>query len=216
MAIDYDETNLIPFRKCPREGAIIGRIIAGYGEIEYGLSLCLTSALGNRNSAFRTFFRIRGEEQRIEIADALMRRPFIEQKLGDEYAEMIGAIRWCRKLRNQFSHAHWISYEKFLYFTNMEETAKGHRDQIIFDVRNVDEEILTLQENYFGYTCHWLWFLHWALADRIGRRELAPTRPIPKPTIIPQPSLYNPPEKNSLPRTKVEAEAPPEGSAPTK
>src|SRR5688500_6557574 len=64
---------LIAFQRYPKEAAIIGRLLAGYGDLEYELHLSLGAALGSDEAALRAMFRVRGEKQRIQIADALMR-----------------------------------------------------------------------------------------------------------------------------------------------
>jgi hypothetical protein len=38
-------------------------LVAGYGELEFGVARCLASALGDSDTAFKTLYRIRGEEQ---------------------------------------------------------------------------------------------------------------------------------------------------------
>ena len=111
MPPDDYHPRLIAFITCPKEAAIVGRIVAGYGELEYAMSLCLGTAIGDEDAAYKCFFRTRGEEQRIEIADALMRHVFSKHELIGEYGETIGAVRWCRKLRNQYAHAHWMGYQ---------------------------------------------------------------------------------------------------------
>jgi hypothetical protein len=144
----------LAFVNYPQEGAIIGAILAGYGELDYQCSHCLSSALQDREGAFRAFFRLRGEEQRIEIADALMRAHYEQAELKDKYDTAINGLRWCKKIRNQYSHYHWAGFDKTagLFFTNMEIPAKLQRGEIIFHMRHVDVGLLRKQEEYFDYT----------------------------------------------------------------
>jgi hypothetical protein len=70
------------FEQYPKEGEIAGRLLAGYGELEFDLCQCLQYAMDERQTAIRVMFRTRGEEQRIQIADALMRQKYIAAGLA--------------------------------------------------------------------------------------------------------------------------------------
>jgi len=59
------------FVRYPEEAAIIGRLLAGYGELEFDLCLCVGHARGDMDMAFKAMFRPRGETQRIDIADPI-------------------------------------------------------------------------------------------------------------------------------------------------
>ncbi|MCF8706763.1 hypothetical protein [Rhizorhapis sp. SPR117] len=94
-------------RHFPEETAILGRILSGYGELEFDIAFLLQFALGDdRDVAFKSLFGIRGETARIDIADNLMRRRYKEVGLGDDYGEAIGSMRHCLKIRNQYAHCH--------------------------------------------------------------------------------------------------------------
>ena len=86
----------------PKEAAILGKLVLGYGEIEYAICLCLGSALNDTNTALKIMYRSRNEETRIEISDAIMRGKFREVELTELYCEAISGAHWCRKIRNQF------------------------------------------------------------------------------------------------------------------
>jgi hypothetical protein len=66
------------FDRFLKEAAILGRILAGYGELEYDLATAMGSALNDDDLAFRLLFRNRGEEQRISIGDIIL-RPICEK-----------------------------------------------------------------------------------------------------------------------------------------
>ena len=91
------------FIRFPQEAAIIGRLLAGYGELEFELSRCLGAALGDDNTAARALFRVRGEKQRILTADALMRHKYHAADLETRYSETIACMHWCRTARNQYA-----------------------------------------------------------------------------------------------------------------
>ena len=96
------------FLKHPEEGAIIGRILAGYGELEYHMAECLTDHVHSEDAAFRLIFRTRlSENGRIAAVDSLMRPALVDLGLSAEYANAHGAIKHCARIRNQYAHCHW-------------------------------------------------------------------------------------------------------------
>jgi hypothetical protein len=44
------------------EGKIIGRLLAGYGELELSMCACLAAVTNNLDGAIKTLFRGRGEK----------------------------------------------------------------------------------------------------------------------------------------------------------
>jgi hypothetical protein len=112
--------------KFPDEARIIGRILTGYSELEYQLSMCAGLAIDNRVVAFRCLFQLRGENVRLVAADALMRSAYETIGLKDEYEACLSALRVSKSIRNQYAHAHWIGFDpEGLFFTDMEKTAKS-------------------------------------------------------------------------------------------
>ncbi len=61
------------FVRHPEEAAIIGRLIAGYGELEFDLAYCVRWIINDGDAAFKVMFREPGEMQRVLMADALAR-----------------------------------------------------------------------------------------------------------------------------------------------
>jgi hypothetical protein len=61
------------FGQFQQEAAVVGRLLAGYGELEFELKSSLRFVIGDMDTATRVVFRTRGEEQRIITADAIMR-----------------------------------------------------------------------------------------------------------------------------------------------
>ncbi len=76
------------FDRYPKEAKLIGRILAGYGELEFGLCHCVGQARNDLDMVLKVMFRARGEKQRIETADAIGRSQFYILKLA---AEALGA-----------------------------------------------------------------------------------------------------------------------------
>src|SRR5258707_682232 len=110
------------------EGTIIGRMLLGYGELEFELLSCAAEVVG-RDVALKVLFRARGEKQRIEIGDAIVRPQFKGTQLETHYAETIGALHWCRTIRNQYAHSHWLHWEKEgLFFTSLDKAADANEE----------------------------------------------------------------------------------------
>ena len=95
------------FDRFPKEGALIGRILSAYGELEFGLCYCLAIILNDPDMAVKVLFRTRGETQRIQVADAMGRRAFHTLKLGTQFEEAVSGADYCRKIRNQYAHGLW-------------------------------------------------------------------------------------------------------------
>jgi hypothetical protein len=139
------------FRQFPREAAQLGIILAGYGELEYELLNCLNAVLGDLDASTRVLFRARGEEQRIQIADALMRWRYDAGGLINPYSEAIADMGYCRQLRNQYAHCHWAETNNQLWFANLQDTAKSLAGQTMVRQYPIDLPLLELQEDYFVY-----------------------------------------------------------------
>jgi hypothetical protein len=188
LATGMAETILPYFDKYPEEGKYIGRILAGYGELEYDLFEMLAAVLRDRHIALKTLFRTRGEEQRIQIADALMRDAFARISIEGAYTEAIADMGWCRTVRNQYAHCHWHDGGPHgLCFVDLEETAKKsalgpHR------LYPVDTTLLAEQETYFKFVQKCFWHLtyryeHW------GEKYPTPGYELPKK--LPRPKRHN-------------------------
>ena len=114
------------FDQYEKEGRIIGRLLAGYGELEFELSNCVGSAIQDPDIAIKVLFRARSESLRIDIADALAYSKFKDIGLENQYADSFGAIRFCRKIRNQFAHCHWYNDPKDgLFFFDLQNASQG-------------------------------------------------------------------------------------------
>jgi hypothetical protein len=202
------------FDRYPKEAAIVGRLLAGYAELEFQLGLCAERALrksehpgypesvphkaDNRHVALKALYRLRSESGRLQVADALARSEYTYLGLEAPYADAIGAIRHCLKIRNQFAHCHWGTDPYIgLIFTDLEENARGVGD-FTFDStwRSIDLALLQLQEAYFEYTMRCLEFIH---GEFRVRAKMASSHPHAKPTKTLQPLLYKPPTEYEPP-----------------
>jgi hypothetical protein len=174
------------------EGVTIGRMLLNYGEIELMVGMLLGNALESQDTALRTLFRVIGESARIAAADALMREAYKRERLESEYADMIGAVRWCIKARNQYAHCHWGDDDRTpgIFFTELGEPAKA-TEGFEYWWRHLDAQLLNDQLAYFEYAGDCLYHVNFELLFRrkkIGRHAFL------MPPKRGQPSLHNPPD----------------------
>jgi len=59
------------FRKYHAEAAFIGRLLAGYGELEVDLCNCIAMGGVGTDRAVKEMFRPRGEKRRIDTAEKM-------------------------------------------------------------------------------------------------------------------------------------------------
>jgi hypothetical protein len=136
---------------------IIGRLLVDYAEQEVDLLNCVQVARGyDMNSTLKSMFRVRGEMNRIKIADALGRVPYAALNLGAEFGILIDAFDYCRRIRNKYAHAYWHDPDngKALCYVSLEELAD--EDDPVDDLTNLvfyylDEPLLLRQEAYYQY-----------------------------------------------------------------
>jgi hypothetical protein len=182
------------FDRFPKEGDIIGRLLAGYGELELEMCACVAEATDDLNGAIKKLFSIRGEQKRIETADKMMKTYYASVGLASKYNRTIANMHWCRKVRNQYAHCNWYdTAAEGLCFIDLEHTAKLKRKikSVTAHRYSIDVALLKRQENYFTYVrkCYW----HLAEAFRIAHgkasRKGGPLWPWP-------PRLARPPKHN--------------------
>ena len=176
------------FDRFPKEAAIIGRILAGYGELEFGLCECLGAALGDKTVAFQAIFRMSGGgELRVETAHLLMKDKYENAGLKDGYAHMIGAMRWCRKARNLYAHCHWAgSSGQGLFYIDMDRVARMSEPRLTYN--HVGESLLTDQEKCFCYVLQWQSFLQHQYRVAIGKLK---SHAFQAPVVMQLPKLHS-------------------------
>ena len=179
------------FEAAPMEAAILGRLLAGYGELEFEFCNCVAAVLDDRQSAIRTLFRVRSEDSRILIGDGIMRSKYIAADLADGYGEMLGALKYCKSVRNQYAHCHWMHEPaKGLFFTKVADAAKAATGELKHTFFHVSAPLLNEQEQYFCYCEAWLLYLQSEYQQRAGKSAI-PLFEAPK--IMPQPPRQSPP-----------------------
>jgi hypothetical protein len=143
------------FADFPNEAEIIGRLLAGYTNLEIGLMNCVQMVRLDFDTVLKAMFPARGETARIDIADAFGRHYYDGLKLGTEFSMAISATRYCLRIRNQYAHcAWWDDRSGKLAFANLEDIAKGNTlltDLATLPTHHIDVPILADQENFFVY-----------------------------------------------------------------
>jgi hypothetical protein len=176
----------------PREMAVIGRLLVDYSELEVDLMNCVQVARSfDLNATLKAMFRVRGETNRIDVADGLGRTAYVAVNLATEFDEMITAIRQCLRFRNKYAHAYWHDPDmgKNLCYVSLEELAKESaevRDLTALTFFFIDEALLLRQEQFFEYTRALVSYVNQqGQANRAGLR-----RQYQRPTSIAPPPFY--------------------------
>ncbi|MDQ0396418.1 hypothetical protein [Labrys monachus] len=151
----------------PIEAALIGYMLAAFGELEYSIAENASIAIGARERVLKAIYRLRTTSSRIDAADALMAPAYDEIGLRDEYRDVLRMSKHCLKIRNQFAHCSWqdevTSRGEGLFFSDLQAAADAETG---FELswRQVDKSLLLLQRNFFNQTSDWLTYLGSALA----------------------------------------------------
>jgi hypothetical protein len=177
----------------PKEMAVIGRLLLDYGEVELDLMNCIQVARNyDLNSTLKTMFRVRGELNRVKIADALGRVPYTAVNLEAEFSELIDAVDYCRRIRNKYAHAYWHDPDmgKALCYVSLEELAEDKQpvnDLTALTFFYIDEPLLLQQEAYFEYVRDLIRYINYE--GRL-RNKLIKTNIFKLPAVAPKPALY--------------------------
>jgi hypothetical protein len=172
-----------PFLKFHQEAAIIARILAGYTTLEVGMMHCVQVVRDDFDAMLKAMFRVRGETNRIDIADAFGRHFYHDIGLGTEFEMGIGAVKHGLKIRNQYAHCVWYDDRSDkLAFVNLEEIARDNArllDLTSLTVMHTDVPLLAEQEQYFVYADE---ILAWTNFEGRVRKGIAASNPLnPKP-----------------------------------
>jgi hypothetical protein len=177
------------------EGIIIGRLLAGYGEIELVMCACLIAIEGQFDTPIREIFLERGAETRIKKGRKLLMTEYTKASLQDKLSEALEDMEWCRQIRNQYADCHWYwTSKEGLCFVNLEDLAK--QPTMIIELmagrRPIDQSLET-QENFFNYVKETFTHIEsayraWNVARSAPRR---PTHVFAMPSKISRPPLHN-------------------------
>jgi hypothetical protein len=192
----YQGLQLMPaLHRFPDEAARIGRIIAAFGELEFILALCLGEALDDRDTALRAMFRLASGRARVDTLDALLRPAYEKVGLKSKYEEVLAAVKYCQKIRNQYAHCHYADDRRSgLFFTNLQDAAEK-AESFEYQWRHVDVPLLDQQEHYFLYAQMSLQFLFDEFRVKSGQTGV--------PHASPWPTKREPPPLHNLPSQHV-------------
>ncbi|HUU42096.1 MAG TPA: hypothetical protein VMW42_14265 [Desulfatiglandales bacterium] len=181
----------IVFTKLKNEGLIIGRLLAGYADLELNLFHCVNVTREDFDTIYKAMFKVRGETRRIDMADIFGRQNYHKLGLGTQFEMAISSIRYCLKIRNQYSHCNWRDdYSGNLAFAYLEEIAEKNsivKDLKDLTIRHVDKRTLIQQEQYFEYTDSLLEWVNFE-GRRVAGKPSTPQKPAPKQ--LKRPPLY--------------------------
>jgi hypothetical protein len=191
------------FHRRKKDSAVVGRLIAGYGELEFLLAMCTGVALAARRKpnpkhtrpqhriryehlGIKRLFRLRGEQNRINYAKKQMHMVFFKMGMRTEYIEIMGAMAACLKIRNLFAHCHWgQSKKRGLFFIDLEAAGLAP-GRLALNFRHADGRTLAQIEDYFWYTFLCLDYLAKEFSIRADlMRGPAPSRPTRLPPLKP-------------------------------
>jgi hypothetical protein len=173
----------------PDEAKLVGEILIAYGELENSLIDLLNAVLDeDQDMVLRTLFRLRGEGQRLDVADAVARKWMTQQKLEGVYSRAIGAIRRCKNIRNQYAHCTWFPRDGRLFFIDLEDAAKTADGPCVLRPRRIDLPLLQKQREFFDNTEDLLIYVAESYRRSLGRGK--PGRGEEPPTQLPHPDPY--------------------------
>ncbi|WP_342708948.1 hypothetical protein AAFG13_29025 [Bradyrhizobium sp. B124] len=178
-----------------QEGVILGRLLAGYGEVETSMLNCLVDVEGQFVTPIKELFGVRSAERRITIAGKLLTPELTKAGLQTELANVLDDMDWCRQIRNQYAHCtwYWTSHEG-LCFVNLEELAgQGSFTSLFANKQPIDVALLSAQEDFFNYVKESFFHLGSAYKDwdmkRVDSRRTVYV--FPKPQLVSRPALHN-------------------------
>jgi hypothetical protein len=177
------------------EGVVLGRILAGYGELELTMCECLIAVENIFDLPITDIFGERGEQTRIKTAKKRLLAEYTKANLQTELVETLDDMEWCRLIRNQYAHCSWYWTQKGgLCFVNLEELAE-QTSAIISLMGNrhpIDVLLLNAQERFLNYVKES--FAHLATSYRAWNQTRAAPRPsiyiFPKPSKMARPLLH--------------------------
>lgn len=186
---------LYEFNDFPRERELVGKLLIAYGELEFAIMGCLRAVLDDDvNTATRILFRVRGEDARIKVADAIMRPAYQKLNLGPKWACAYGAARTCKNIRNQYAHCHWQVWDDKLHFMNLDTEVQAAEGPLQVTMIPLSFQLLDDHVTYFEYALDWFYYLSSEYQKRVGRIS---THNQVEPKSIAAPPLHNLPKKAS-------------------
>jgi hypothetical protein len=161
------------FRNRPKAAAVVGRILAGYGDLELMLSQLMGMAIASKRPMRSThtiaqhriyyehiglqkLYGIRGGDERVKAILRVCRPAFAKVGMQGELEDLLTMVNKCRKYRNLFSHCLWArSKHRGLFFVDLEEEAK-QPGLLAFRYRYASQKALEEIEIYNWMTVQWI------------------------------------------------------------
>jgi hypothetical protein len=116
--------------------------------------------------------------------------------LGGQWGNAIGAMRHCKKIRNQYAHCHWQVRNSELFFVNFDADAQSVEGNVPVQYLHVDLTLLKEQSKYFEYADSLIYYCFFEFQKRCGRK---PNHDPTFPKSISAPRLYNRTERDADP-----------------
>ena len=176
------------FASFPQEGALIGSLVVGYGELEIDLALLVRWVIDDEDYAFRTLYGQRGESARITAAQTLTFTALRSHKHKNSFLEIIDALKFCLKIRNQYANSNWVNAPTGLHFTNVENVCQQPGKAKIGDLSLTAVHLnkLQRQERYFVYTQQ---LIEWLVFEFQLEHRAISTLPSQAPAKVSRPNL---------------------------
>ena len=184
---------MAPFSKFSKEGDTIGRLLAGYSNIELSLFHAVHVAIGDFDAALKKMFGIRSESKRIKAAEKLGLPEYQRLKLATDFEKALRVMRYCLRIRNQYAHwIWWDDHTGWLAFANVEDLTKYKskvKDFGKLKAHHVDAALLKAQEAYFVYADELLLWVNYEGRFKKGKLGNAKQNPLNKPKGVKRPKL---------------------------
>lgn len=166
------------FLRYPEEARLLGEMVLGYGELDISFGMVAGKAARKMHAVLHAINRVRSEKSRLDIADALACGSFKELGLAAEYARVHRAMRFCLRVRNQYTHSQWADWgEHGLGFTNVDGDAFASPIQPL-KWNSIKLALLQKQEAFFEYTRRCILTLDtnllWVLAEKPPAEAMPP------------------------------------------
>jgi hypothetical protein len=168
-----------PCNEFSEEMRLVGEILTSYSELEFQLACCVGEALRDTNAAFQLLFSIQTESDRIEAADAILYPAMKSIKAARFYIHVSAALRYCKAIRDQYTHCHWDRTAPELRLLNMKEVALSVERDAMSRYSKVTIALLREQASYFEYCYDGLRYLH--LQQQVHAGGGIDSRSYPKP-----------------------------------
>jgi len=137
------------FINFPDEAALIGAMVVGYGELELSYGALAGDIIGDKWSVLKAFHYIRSEMTRIDVANALCETKVVAMGFADEYAQVLTALKYCREVRNRYTHQQWGDMDGMLCITKAEAAFQKRERPTWY---TLDLALIEAQEAFFEYT----------------------------------------------------------------